>query len=144
MFKKILIGLDGSTLAEQVKPYAIEQALSFNSRVVLLKVIGNEAILAPTASYLETIAIEEEKAYEYLQNIAASFIEKGIDVEFAVVQGEPSDTLISYAGQNGVDLIMLATHGYGGLKRMVLGSVVDKVIRETEQPVLVIKPVGES
>lgn len=147
MFKKILVGLDGSTLAEQVKPYAIVQAISFNSRVVLLRVIGDEAAVAParaTASYLEAMAIEEDKAQKYLQNIAASFIEKGIATEIAVIQGEPSDTLISYAEQNGVDLIMLATHGYGGLKRMVLGSVTDRVIRETKQPVLVIKPVEES
>ena len=47
MFKKILVGLDGSALAEQVKPYAARQALNFKSRVVLLRVIGNVAAVAP-------------------------------------------------------------------------------------------------
>ncbi len=147
MFEKILIGLDGSTLAEQVIPYAIEQAVNFDSRVVLLRVIGNEAVAAParaTASYLQAMAIEEDKAHKYLEGIEVSFRERGIVTEVAVIQGEPSDTLISYAEQNGADLIILATHGYGGLKRLVLGSVADRVIRETKQPVLAIKPVGES
>ncbi len=150
MFEKILICLDGSKLAEQILPYATEQALHFNSRVVLLQafiipssvaVAGAEA--APAIS--PNLLAEEAKRLEtetmtYLEEVAAPLREKGLEVDCVTRQGLASEVITGYAQRENVALIALATHGHSGLGRVIFGSVADHVLRESGLPVLIIKP----
>lgn len=151
MFNKIMVCLDGSELAEQIMPYATEQALHFSSKVVLLRVVslsaamitpvpGVEPIPFPSVS-MEQLQEKYTKAENYLEGIANPLREKGLDVECAVLSERPAgEAIISYADENEIDLILMATHGRGGLSRVVLGSVADHVLRESGLPILVIKP----
>jgi len=151
MFERILVCLDGSRLAEQILPYATEEALRFNSKVTLLQVIS--MIFSPSVASVpgvptETGDIIEEELHRqeaetkaYLDSVAQPLLEKGIDVECVILQPSPSgDAIVNYAQDNSIDLICIATHGHSGLGRVVFGSVADQVLRESGLPILVIKP----
>ncbi len=150
MFEKILVCLDGSKLAEQILPYAAEQALRFNSKVVLLQsytvpssIAAAGAQAAPAAS---TDVVQEEasrlaaEAGDYLEKTAAPLREKGLEVTCAVLQGTAGEVIVGYAQNEAVGLVALATHGHSGLGRAIFGSVADHVLRESGLPILMIKP----
>ncbi len=151
MFKKIMICLDGTKLAEQILPYARLAALC-GSKVVLLQVLELSKVLPPASmpayapNYFSNEQVEEQiegvenKAESYLELHAKSLREEGISVECVVLEGIPGEVIVSYAEQNGVDLIAIATHGRGGLGRIAFGSVADFVLKKTGFPVLLIKP----
>lgn len=153
MPKKILVCLDGSELAEQILPYATEQALQFGSKIVFLQVIltsstvpamvtGVEPVMmVPVPLDVEQFRREKEEANAYLNVQADPLRKTGLDVECTTVLGSlPGKTIVSYADENEVDLIAIATHGRSGLSRTLLGSVADHVLRESGLPILVIKP----
>jgi nucleotide-binding universal stress UspA family protein len=145
MFKKILACLDGSKLAEQILPYAGEQALRFESQLVLLHVLA-PTDLPPAAGIgvgelMRKQAQAEAKFKAYLEQLAERLLrEYNLRVESAVERGTVGETVINYATRNSVELIVIATHGEGGLKRLLFGSVVDSVLRNSDIPVLVIRP----
>jgi nucleotide-binding universal stress UspA family protein len=145
MFEKILVCLDGSSLAEQILPYAIEQALHFHSKVVLLRVIRVPGRALPGEPELvekedEPITPKEDEVATYLDNIANSLIKKGLDVEGVIISArKPDIAIVTYARENKVDLIALATHGYSTLGQLVWGSVSESVVRKSKLPMLIIK-----
>jgi nucleotide-binding universal stress UspA family protein len=146
MFSKILVCLDGSKLAEQVLPYAIEQALHFKSQLVLLSVIvpvtSTSTVWEPAPEGLVEKQAEAEKAAEaYLKNIINRLSEeKRLRAEYLTLEGLVAETIVEYAQNNKVDLIAIATHGLGGLRRLAFGSVADFVLRNSNVPLLVIRP----
>ena len=146
MFEKILVCLDGSNLAEQILPYAIEEALHFNSKIVLLQVITPSSIAAPQEAHgsewiTEELNRLESQAWAYLGNVVRNLNKKGVDVEWMVVVGQKTgDTIVNFADKNNIDLIAIATHGRSGLGRTIFGSVADHVLREAGLPILVMKP----
>ncbi|MBI4331782.1 MAG: universal stress protein [Chloroflexi bacterium] len=152
MFKKILVCLDGSALAEQILPYAAEQALCCRSELVLIHVSViteivtpgipgyGPAVLQPTPATLGRIEKEEEAAGDYLERLAQPLREKGLKVECVPVAGTPGEVIVAYADEREIELIALATHGRSGLGRMVFGSVADFVLRKSGKPILLIKP----
>jgi nucleotide-binding universal stress UspA family protein len=151
MFKKILVCLDGSELAEQILPYAVEEALHFQSKLVLFQVIPEPVAFSPgipgTAAapvQTDTMLEEAEKALNgarnYLEKIATPLRKKGIQVEAVSILGRAGDAILSYAEGNNINLIAIATHGRSGLRRGVFGSVADYVLRESGLPILVIRP----
>ncbi len=153
MFKKILVCLDGSHLAEQILPYATEQAKRFNSKVILLQVITDSAAITasmtPTGDPLmmasqvsvEKMESESEEVKAYLSRIAKHMEDAGLDVEpTAIFDPLPGPAIVDHASANKVDLIAIATHGRSGLRRVVSGSVADHVLRESHLPILLIRP----
>ena len=127
MFEKILVCLDGSMLAEQILPYATEQAKRFNSKLVLLQsYIVPTMEVAAAAQSVPTVAPqlmeqEEQKfkneAMTYLEEVAEQLRENGLDATCVVLNGVAGDVIVSYAQNEPVDLIALATHGHSGLGR---------------------------
>ncbi len=151
MFEKILVCLDGSELAEQILPYAKQQALSFKSDVVLLHVAPEPLIVMPgvpgAPGYpIQTDALVEQskqdmvRSKKYLNRLAASFQDAGLNVECVILEGPAGESIVRYANENKINLIAIATHGRSGLRRAILGSVADFVLRESGLPILVIKP----
>jgi nucleotide-binding universal stress UspA family protein len=150
MFEKILVCLDGSKLAEQILPFAAEQAKRFNSKIVLLQayVVPSAELAAatPTSPVVAPQLLQQEElkykneAMAYLEEVAEQLRESGLDVACVVLNGIAGDVIVSYAQNEPVDLIALATHGHSGLGRIVFGSVADQVLRESGLPILVIKP----
>ena len=152
MFKKILVCLDGSSLAEQILPYATEEALQYNSKVVLLRVIdvpGTVAWIKGAPPDRDIVTEESHKAEKeakaYLKRMAKLLRSRGLDVEDVVMHHIAADqAIVDYADQNEVDLIAITTRGRSGLIRAVLGSVADSVLRTSGLPILVIRPRSDS
>jgi len=156
MFNKILVCLDGSTLAEQIIPYATEQALHFHSEVVLFQAINVPTTMIADASAMapggavpvtptpEEIQELENEAETYLENQAEQMRRKDLQVSCVSQLGVPAEAIISYAAEDNISLIAMATNGRSGLSRTVLGSVADEVIRKSNLPILVMRPSEET
>jgi nucleotide-binding universal stress UspA family protein len=152
VFKKIMVCLDGSELAEQILPYAIEQATRFESKMVLCKVIseptltgigipGFPAVTIETTRMAKQATKSEIESVSYLKTLADRLkSERGISVECVAMFGAPGEAIVKYANENHVDLITIATHGRSGLGRVLIGSVADYVIRQSGIPILLIRP----
>jgi nucleotide-binding universal stress UspA family protein len=151
MFKRILVCLDGSKLAEQIMPYATEEAIRFQGKLVLLQVVQEPVAFSPgipgeAPVPLETdVMVERTKealnrARDYLEKLAVPLRKKGIQVKTVAIPGRADEAILDYANTNNINLITIATHGRGGLRRAVFGSVADRVLRESGLPVLVIRP----
>lgn len=149
MFEKILVCLDGSILAEQILSLVEAQAKKFNSKVILLQVVPLTAtqIIGAGATFSDAgiLAQQEQynfdKATSYLENVCLMFKSKSIQVQAVVIkEALIGKAILSYAAENKVDLIAIATHGHGGFGRVVFGSVADYILRESGLPMLVIRP----
>lgn len=153
MFKRLLVPLDGSHLAEGVMRYARDLALHHKSQVVLFSAVPpaqltvSESLgarLRPSSHEKrlreKKLREDEEKARAHLEVIAGPLREKGLEVECVTQVGSPADEIIQYAQANNVDLIAICTHGRGGVGRVVFGSVADRVLRESGLPILLLKP----
>jgi len=151
MFKKILVCMDGSELAEQILPYVKAQARSFKSTVVLLHVTAERIITTPgipgapgypvqTQSMMKEMEQEMFRADEYLNKLAAGFKRSGIRTKCEVLEGSVGESIVKYAKENKINLIAMASHGRSGVGRMILGSIADFVLREAGLPILIIRP----
>lgn len=129
-YKRLLVALDGSEIAEQVLPYVHELAFKFDSHVSLLSIAeGSES-----DDYVDTVSA-------YLQRIAGELTEKGVTVRCLTRSAAPAQMILSVAKEEKCDLIMMVSHGRGGIARkdhVKLGSVVDKVMQETSCPIFLI------
>ena len=151
MFNKILVCLDGSRFAERIIPYFLEEALAFKSKVILLQVLNIPGMLTPevpgfpgvpmhTSSMPEQLRKDRDEAKDYLKHVAQPLREQGLHVKCVTLAGPPSPTITSYANENNVDLIAIATHGHSGLRHVLFGSVAEFVVRESRVPILMIRP----
>ena len=142
MYSKILVPLDGSKTAETVLPYARYLAGKFKIPVELLAVVDIAEVASHMASerarFLDTL-IEDGVRYctTYLTGIAATFVDT--DVRCSVEKGKAEDTIIEKAATDKAMLVTMATHGRSGLNRFLLGSVAEKVLRGSVNPLLLIR-----
>ena len=162
MYKKILVTLDGSKLAECALPYAVKLAKGCGTEEIIL-VSATEQVRgrtrAPEAQELYrasdkpgfqgagsevvvTLGKKEEQAKRYLDRIAKGLEAKGFDVRTEVLFWPPAEAIASYVEQNGADIIVMSSHGRSGPSRWAHGSVADKVLRSSCVPVLLIRAPG--
>ena len=143
MYEKILVPLDGSDLAELAIRHAQEIARGARSEILLLQAIYfpypvvPEAAMVPDAKWL---AGAKKDASRYLEGIAAPLREAGMRVRTLLDERPPADAILHVAAREGVDLIVMSTHGRGGLSRMLMGSVAESVFRATPRTVMLVKP----
>ena len=141
MFSRMLIPLDGSKTAEKVLPYARRLATVSSISVELLGVVEMTEVAAEISSseapYAEALIKEAlRNSTEYLETIARTF-SNGM-VRCRVEQGRPEDVIINAAAMHKDTLIAMATHGRSGVSRWLVGSVTEKVLRGTNNPLLVV------
>jgi len=139
----ILVPLDGSRLAESVLGPATDLARATGARVTLTNVIRTPVPYGPGILALGSTSLDEHRrsARAYLETTAHALRRDGLDVGTHVAHGKtPAAVIANVAEDLGADVIAMATHGHGGLKRTVLGSVTDKLLRSTARPVLVMRP----
>jgi len=141
-FRHILVTLDGSPESREVLPLARAVAHRFGSRITLLRIIPppfplSSPYIPHAAQEFRGHAAETEAAHAVLEKEAASLAAEGFRVEVESRLGaHPAQGILDMAADAGVDLIAMATHGRGGVSRLILGSVADKVIRGGTVPVL--------
>lgn len=135
MYKKILVPLDGSDVAEMALPYAEEISARMNARMVLISVSGPKGDKRDHLFryYLEGVSQRVEKELEAWGVTG----EKGLDVD--VFLGKPADEIIRYAEEGHADLIVMASRGRSGHGPWLLGNIAAKVLRATKKTVLLIR-----
>lgn len=140
--RSILVPLDGSPLAEQALPIA--QAIAERARCKLKLVLVHEPLILPEPgpAYTKVELAMLKANREYLKSVTARVRERlGKSVSSAVLRGLPvARTLATYIQELAPDLMVMTTHGRGGLRRAWLGSVTDQLIRSSEIPILVVRP----
>jgi len=145
-FPSILVPLDGSPLAEQALPLAIQIAQQDTSklRLVLVHQIPPAPLDSAAAKMFTAIELARREAEQaYLRGVQIRLRERGIRLSSAVtLKGAVGPSLAQYAQEMDVDLIVMATHGRGGISRAWLGSVADHLVRHTDIPVLLVRPTG--
>lgn len=156
MYKKIMVPLDGSELAECVLPH-VQSFISGCQvdTIVLVRVVepspasykGAYVTSAEDLAKIDanTKMIEEERkknAAEYLKGAAGRLKLDGVKCLTEVISGRAADSLVEYAEANAVELILIATHGRSGVSRWVRGSIADRVLRASRIPVLMVRAPG--
>ena len=141
MYKRVLIPLDGSALAEQALPHAIAQASHFQADLILLKVVEPFAhARGMSLSDMERIRQQSHTwSREYLERLAADIQQHGVLVKRVTIDGRPHTGIAEYAETKRVDLIVMSTRGQSGLSRWLMGSVADRVVRGAMVPVLLVR-----
>ena len=139
MFKRIILPLDGSHLAEAVLPAALYLAETIGVEVVLLHLVEENA---PQSVHGEAHLTDPDQAFIYLEEIASQF-PPNVQVESHVHEVQVSsvaDSISKHASELSSDLIAMCTHGHGGLTGWLVGSIAQQVIGIGSVPVLLISP----
>ena len=141
MHKRVLLALDGSTMAEQALPHAVEQAKRFRSELILLRTIG-PSLQGSGLSTMELGWVQEQMdkwARDYLESIATQVRAEGVPVKVIVLHDPPHEAITQFAEANSVDLIVICSRGQSGPSRWLMGSVADRVVRGAAVPVLLVR-----
>jgi nucleotide-binding universal stress UspA family protein len=147
MFQHILVPLDGSHLAEAALQPAMEIAAKFDGRMTLLRVLQpvRLSVSSPDGSAFARLVHEmqhhaEADAKGYLKGLQGSLRQQGFVVHTHFMRGEQVANAILDAVQGlDVDAIVMSTHGRSGFSRIVYGSIADKVLRQADVPILLIR-----
>ena len=144
MYTRILVPLDESKLAERALPYAILLARVFQSKIELLRVMEpspSASISRPRSGLRVPIhGQDEQTGADYMEGVATRLREDGLTVSAMVQRGSPPSCIVSEAEKEPGTLVAMATRGRSGMARFALGSVTDKVLRSTRNPLLIIPP----
>ncbi|GHO48714.1 universal stress protein [Ktedonospora formicarum] len=144
MFQKILVPLDGSPLAEAALPVAGRMARSSGGTMMLLQVVDvSYAYLSYGAMQPSTLHVIMESslasANTYLESVLCRPDLAGVSLKKQVVLGYPASVILSTVNTCAVDLVVMTSHGYTGVKRWVLGSVAEKVIHHAPVPIFILR-----
>jgi nucleotide-binding universal stress UspA family protein len=151
MYKKVLVPLDGSALAECTLSH-VKNLFKDGSvgEVTLLNIVKADlpwAIMGSAEYSTKGINLEAIReplfiaSRKYLADIESRLGSEGIKVKTESLEGNrPADTIIEYAQKEGMDMIIIGTHGYTGLKKLMVGSVAFSVLHQSHIPVLLIRP----
>lgn len=143
----ILIPLDGSPLAEQAIESAMALGALMEARYTLLQVLDPLVVQHTHPPYAAGPAPRlsaelQASATAYLERVATPLRAQSLDVQTSLAVGTAAHSICDYANAHAVDLIAMATHGHGGLSRLLLGSVADAVVHTADMPVLLYRPPG--
>ena len=142
-FEHFLVPLDGSSTGEKILEPTVELGKAMGSRFTLLHVVAPHLSMGARVSPLPAGHMKERlaKAEEYLAGVAEKLEGEGIETEVLIESHfAPARAILNTAEAQNVDLIAIATHGYTGVKRAILGSVTDKVLRAAKWPLLLERP----
>jgi nucleotide-binding universal stress UspA family protein len=149
LYKKILVPLDGSTLAECALEHVKTISLGCNvPDVVLFGVVEptyaiSDALSDGAIIYTELINQIKKDADSYINNVTNTFkLQTGINAKSVLAYGNAANEILDYVKKNQVDLIIMITHGMSGISRWLFGNVADRVSHHSTVPVLIVTPFG--
>lgn len=138
--KRILLPVDGSEYSEKAAERALFLAKNFNASVDILFVVELPLELyEPPAELVNLIETLRNEGEEIVRKLKLKFKEEGVPSETYVIQGNVAEEILGLSDKVEADLIVMGSHGRTGLKRLLLGSVTEKVINFGKKPVLVVK-----
>ncbi len=157
MYRKILVPLDGSKLAESVLPHVESIAKGCGTEEVILvsvteRIVGYRPVppgllqadsrLLPSPPVTKVPVVVGKKqavAQRYLERIARRLEKKKIKVRTKVLLGHPAEEIIAFAERGGADLVLMSSHGRSGVGRWAYGNIADKILRTSGVPVLMVR-----
>jgi len=144
-FKRILCPTDFSEPADSALQVAREMAHAMQAKLILLNVVVPVAVpvaveipVGAAVTPEATLRRYKEQAEEMVGALVETLQPTGLDVQGIVVEGDPAEAIVAASEREDADLIVIATHGRTGWRRLVFGPVAEKVIRHSTCPVLTI------
>lgn len=151
MYEHILVPTDGSATAQAAVDHALDIAEQYGSEVHALYVADTDAVAyglgAEQVDRIRQGQFEEmddlrERAESATGYIVERANDRGLTAHERHAGGKPHRTIADYAEQNGIDLVVMGSHGRSGVRRALLGSVTERTLRSTRVPVLVVDHQG--
>ncbi|MBI3780410.1 MAG: universal stress protein [candidate division NC10 bacterium] len=141
MYKRILVPLDGSKLAEQILPHVKTIAKATGGKAVLVRAVPvhAELLLEAPSETKAWMKEAEARAARYLEGVAKGLEKVGVKTQVEVLPGEPAAQILTAAEREDVDLIAMMSHGESGLSAFERGSVAEKVLKHSPRPVLMVR-----
>jgi nucleotide-binding universal stress UspA family protein len=146
MLNKILVPLDGSELAQRSLDPALSIARGSGGKVILLNVPIYRMVLVPGTAGLGQVLpddsldlVSRDQTLAYLERIKEARQEPDLAIKTVVMEGDVAGNIVDLAANEGVDLIVMTTHGYSGFTHWMMGSITERVLRHAPCPVLVIR-----
>ena len=139
-YRNVLVPTDGSECASGAVDHALAIASATGATAHVINVYSDDVYSqtldeVPPSDYVDTLERSGEEATEA---VAERFEAAGVDVETAVLEGRASDEILSYAEETDIDAVIMGTHGRSGLDRFLLGSTTERVIRQSDLPVVAV------
>jgi nucleotide-binding universal stress UspA family protein len=144
-YKKIVVPLDGSGWAQRAVPHAVDIARANGSELILLHIFR-----PPAAEYTDQIALAgqdgqiqqmREAMKQYLIGVRSELRAEDITVRTQVIEGLGVASIIcDYINEEGIDLVVMSSHGRGGIRRFLFGSVASQIMEGVKVPILLIHP----
>ena len=144
MYDRILVPTDGSEEGERAVRHAIDLAVAHDATIHAVYVVdsasyGGVPMETAWEGLHEMLEREGEAALDRVVELGD---ESGVPVETALLEGTPAKQVVRYAESEDCDLVVMGTHGRGGIDRLLLGSVAERVVRSSEVPVLTVQVSG--
>lgn len=144
MYERIVVPVDGSEFSERAIPYAINLARMAKAPVMLVRVVDAfqtmppmKAVSAMAPLYRVNFGEETRQIQVYLEHLAGDLLSSGLRVETDCEIGPPVDAILAIVKPG--DVVVISSHGRGGLRRAILGSVAEAILRRSRVPVLVVR-----
>jgi len=147
----IMLALDGSAVAKQAIPVATDLARNLDQRLVLLRVVAGEALEPLSGAHpgakriaVQTFLEGEREAHDYVAAVRRAIVATGKNVKVqtcVVCGGDIGEKLLEVAELEGAGFLVIATHGRGGLARLLMGSVAAALVHDTTVPLIVVPPI---
>jgi nucleotide-binding universal stress UspA family protein len=139
MYDRILVPTDGSECAQRAAAHAFDLASTYGASVELLCVADVRLTFSGAPVHIDAeqvLETQREACGNVVDDLADRAIDAGLEVSTAVRAGIPHETIVEYARERDVDLVVMGTHGRTGFRRFMLGSVAERVIKSADVPVL--------
>lgn len=142
MYEKVLVPLDGSELAECALPHVMNLfRKGVVEEIILLEVVDIPSVLLEEGFDLLSLKNAQiRKAQKYLVELQNRLATEGAKVKAQVLEGDAAHSIVEYARDNNVSLLVIATHGFTGMKRLMFGNIALRILHDAHMPVLLIRP----
>ena len=140
--QKIIVSVDFYTHTQKLAKFAMDVANKLGGKLFFVHVM--EVILPFPDDNPESYKQLDEKIFESLENKMENLVEKSrhiyLECEGVILKGDVTDSIVSYAKEDQIDLIVMGTHGAKGIEKILLGSVAERVLKRASCPVLMFNP----
>jgi nucleotide-binding universal stress UspA family protein len=139
-YKKILVPLDGSEVAEAILPAVETCAKAFNSTITIVR--AYYAHVFPGVDPVEAQANATREAEDYVHSVEERLKAKGVSVNsHTTFEADAAKAILDYCARYDVDLVMMSTHGHGAIGHWLLGSVAEKVVHHAITPIFLVRAI---
>lgn len=141
LYERILVPTDGSAATERAVAEAVRLAAAHGATIHALYVLNTASFASiPTESSVEGVSeMLEREGDAALDDVESVAVEADVPVVRVKLDGSPAREIVRYAERETCDLIVMGTHGRGGIDRLLLGSVAERVVRASSVPVLTVR-----